>query len=70
MFGLNEKSHTLAKFLFVLGWLAVVGPGMLYGEDVGAKLYVADTVRAQLLLAARSATSFLAADHVNSAQAR
>jgi len=67
---LTERSHTLAKVLFVLGWLGLLAPAMLDGEEVGAKLQVAAIVRAELLETVRSSHILVPAAGEGAARAR
>lgn len=67
---MTDKSHTLAKVLFVLGWIGLVGLGWEYGEDFGLKSRVVEIVRAQIVTTARTANSLLPIESAASTEAR
>ena len=67
---MTDKSPTLAKCAFVLGWIALIGPGLIDGDEVGATRQVAAIVRAELLQTVRSANILAPASRPGSAQAR
>ena len=54
---MNGGSHTLAKCLFVLGWLAVLAPAMLNDADVGVRSHIAEAVHSELVQTVRYAAS-------------
>ncbi len=59
---MTEKSHTLSKFLFVLGWTGLVALGTIDAESGSVKAGVAELVRTQLLATVLSAASLLPVD--------